>query len=149
MRRHKKLSKRKLQLAFITGSILALNALHDIYLYINMPDYSDLHKFSQPDIGNLIWSNVSVPLLSPRDTCPLCQSISGPEVLVMVTSSIFNFDRRAAIRNSWANTGVVRSGKIKVIFVIGQNLQDSSEVGNSKQIIQKIVFHPLVLGSQG
>ena len=131
MCRHKKLSNRKLGLAFIIGSI---PVLHFTYLYLNMSDYSDLHRFSQPDIGNLIWSNASVPLLSPRDACPLCPSIPGPEILVMVTSSILNFDRRAAIRNSWANTALVRSGKIKVIFVVGQNLHETSQVGNIKQI---------------
>ena len=130
MCRHKKLSNRKLGLAFIIGSILVLNCLS-----MNVPDYSDFHRFSQPDIGNLIWSNVSVPLLSPRDACPLAPNISGPEILVMVPSAIVNFGRRTAIRNSWANTSLVQSGKIKVVFVIGKNLQDSSQVGNNKQIM--------------
>ena len=91
-----------------------------------MPDYSDLHKFSQPDIGNLIWSNVTAPLLSPRDACPLGPNISRPEILVMVHSAIVNFGKRTAIRNSWANTSMVQSGKIKVIFVIGQSFYESA-----------------------
>ena len=132
MRRHKKLTNRKL--AFIIGSILVINCA---YLYLNMPAYSDLHRFSRPDIGNLIWSNESVPLLSPRDACcPQCPSISVPEILVMVTSSILNFDRRTAIRNSWANTALVRSGKINVIFVVGQNLHETSQVSNIKQMMK-------------
>ena len=103
-----------------------------------MPDNVDLHRFYLPDIGKLIWSNETVPLISPRDACPLASNISGPEVLVMVTSAIVNFGRRRAIRNSWAYTSLVRSDtKIKVIFVIGQNLHESatSQVDNCPQMM--------------
>ena len=53
----------------------------------------DLDRFFQPDIDNLIWSNVPVPLLSPRDACSLGPNITGPEILVMVHSAIVNFGR--------------------------------------------------------
>ena len=71
---------------------------------------------------DLIWSNECVPLLSPRDACSLQPNTSIAEILVMVPSALINFERRAAIRDSWANTPLVREGKIKVIFVLGQNL---------------------------
>ena len=131
MLRHIKLSYRKFQLAFIVVSILLLNC---IYVFI-VPDYSDLDSFSQPNIEDLIWTNESVPLLSPRDACPLGPNISRPEILVMVPSAIVNFERRTAIRNSWANTSLVISGIIKVIFVVGQKLDSiaTSQVGNCKK----------------
>ena len=68
-------------------------------------------------IRDLIWSNECVPLLSPRDA-----NTSIAEILVMVPSALINFEKRAAIRDSWADTPLVREGKIKVIFVLGQNL---------------------------
>ena len=151
MRRHKKLTHQKLWIAFIIGSILVLNC---VYLYINLPDYSDLHRFSPPDLGNLIWSNQSAPILSPRDACPRGPSISGPEILVMVTSSILNFDRRSAIRNSWANTAQVRSGRIKVIFTIGEAAwstcgvsgkeeeeEEKEDEGGREGYFKKIILH--------
>ena len=142
MCRQIKLSYGKLCISFIIVSILVLN-----FTYMGIK--YDLDRFYQHDIDNLVWSNDLVPLLSPKDACPLGPNISGPEILVMVPSAIVNFDRRTAIRNSWANTSLVRSGKIKVIFVIGQNLHDSSKVGNSKQIIKKFFFHPLVFRITG
>ena len=133
MLRHIKPTYRKFQFACIVVSILLLNC---IYVFI-VPNYSDLDSFSQPNIGDLIWSNESVPLLSPRDACPLGPNIPRPEILVMVPSAIGNFERRTAIRNSWANTSLVRSGIVKVIFVVGQKLYGlgASQVGNWRKII--------------
>ena len=91
--------------------------------YPKKPHYSDLGSdLAFPGIRDLIWSNESVPILSPRDACSLQHNSSLPQILVMVPSGLVNFERRAAIRNSWGDTPLVREGKIKVIFVLGQKL---------------------------
>ena len=90
--------------------------------YPKKPHYSDLEDLAFLGIRDLIWSNESVPILSPRDACSLQQNNSLPQILVMVPSGLVNFERRAAIRNSWGDTPLVREGKIKVIFVLGQKL---------------------------
>ena len=133
--RHIKLSYIKFQFSYLVVSILLLKC---IYVFI-VTDYSDLDGFSQPNFGDLIWSNESVPLLSPKDACPLGPNISRPEIIVMVPSAIVNFERRTTIRNSWANSSLVRSGMIKVIFVVGQNIfidgLSASQVGNCRKLM--------------
>ena len=90
------------------------------------PPSNRLHSYrtvrGNGGIRDLIWSNESEPILYPRDACSLQHNSSIPEILVMVPSSLVNFERRAAIRNSWGDTPLVREGKIKVIFVLGQRL---------------------------
>ena len=105
-----------------------------LMMMMNVPD---LDRFSHHDIDNLIWSNESVPLLSPKNACPQGPNTAGPEILIMVPSALVNLDRRIAIRDSWANTSAVRSGKVKVIFVIGQTWGASatSQVGSCRQMM--------------
>ena len=109
----------KLPLIFLLVAILLLN----IISLLMVPHYTDSDDdLAFRGIRDLIWSNESVPLLSPRDACSLQPNTSIAEILVMVPSALINFEKRAAIRDSWANTPLVREGKIKVIFVLGQNL---------------------------
>ena len=127
------------------------NLANTIFSLFDLHYNSDLDRFSQPNIGKLVWSNESVPLLSPRDACPVGPNISEPEILVMVPSVIVNYGRRTAIRNSWANTPLVRSGKIKIIFVVGQNFHESStsQVCNCWQImLSTSSWIPFALGSK-
>ena len=109
----------KLLLLFVIVVILSLS--HKIYVSL-VTDHSNSDGFYLHHLGDLIWSNESVPLISPRDACHLGPNILNPEILVMVPSATENFERRLAIRNSWGDTPLVRSGKIKVVFVLGQNL---------------------------
>ena len=96
--------------------------VHLTTLTVTITDMSKKSKDTLCGIRDLIWSNECVPLLSPRDACSLQPNTSIAEILVMVPSALINFEKRAAIRDSWANTPLVREGKIKVIFVLGQNL---------------------------
>ena len=98
-------------------------------LRLNSISYTDSNDPAFWGIRDRIWSNESVPILSPRDACSLQPNTSIPKIMVMVPSALMNFERRAAIRNSWADTPLVREGKIKVIFVLGQNL---SRLGTSQ-----------------
>ena len=102
-----------LTLMFLFVAILLLN----IISLLMVPHYTDSHG-----IRDLIWSNEAEPILSPRDACNLQHNTSMPEILVLVPSGLMNFERRSAIRNSWADTPLVREGKIKVIFILGQKL---------------------------
>ena len=109
---------RNLLLISVLVAILLLNSIS----LLMVPHYTDSNDPAFWGIRDRIWSNESVPILSPRDACSLQPNTSIPEILVMVPSTSVNFERRAAIRNSWGDTALVREGKIKVIFVLGQKL---------------------------
>ena len=115
-----KLFYRNILPIFVLVAILLWNMI--FLLTVPMPHYADSDDGAFQGIRDLIWSNESVPILSPRDACSLQQNNSLPQILVMVPSGLVNFERRAAIRNSWGDTPLVREGKIKVIFVLGQKL---------------------------
>ena len=104
----------------ISVLVVILLLISTYFLMVPHYAYSDDLAFS--GIKDLIWSNESEPILYPRDACSLQHNSSTPEILVMVPSSLVNFERRAAIRSSWADTPLVREGKIKVVFVLGQKL---------------------------
>ena len=89
-------------------------------------------ELASPGIRDIIWSNESVPILSPKDACSLHANASLPEILVMVLSGVANFERRDAIRNSWADAPLIKDGKIKVIFVLGQKLSE----GGASEVLQ-------------
>ena len=114
-----KRSYRNILLTFFCIGILLLNC---ISLLITPHYLASEDNLAFRGVRDLIWSNESVPILSPRDACFLPPNASSPEILVMVPSALLNFGRRASIRNTWADTSLVREGKIKVIFVLGQKL---------------------------
>ena len=114
-----KRSYRNILLTFFCIGILLLNC---ISLLITPHYLASEDNLAFRGVRDLIWSNESVPILSPRDACFLPPNASSPEILVMVPSALLNFGRRASIRNTWADTSLVRDGKIKVIFVLEKNL---------------------------
>ena len=111
-------SYRNILLTFFCIGNLLLSSIS----WLITPHYLAADDLAFRGVRDLIWSNESVPILSPRDACFLPPNASSPEILVMVTSALLNFGRRASIRNTWADTSLVREGKIKVIFVLGQKL---------------------------
>ena len=48
------------------------------------------------------------------------QTVSLTDLLIVITSSPENFDRRKLIRESWAASPLVTSGHVKVAFMLGQ-----------------------------
>ena len=110
---------RNLLLISVLVAILRLNSIS----LLMVPHYTDSNDPAFWGIRDRIWSNESVPILSPRDACSLQPNTSIPKIMVMVPSALMNFERRAAIRNSWADTPLVREGKMKVIFILGQKLR--------------------------
>ena len=105
---------------------------------------TDMSKDRLCGIRDLIWSNECVPLLSPRDACSLQPNTSIAEILVMVPSSLLNFERRDALRESWADTPLVREGKIKVIFVLGQNLRASQVLSYQRYKMRLFCWVPWI-----
>ena len=105
-------------LILVFAAILLLNSI-SLLIVPRDPNSSDA---TFDEIRDLIWSNESMPILSPRDACSLPANTSSQEILVMVPSGLTNYKRRAAIRKSWGDTALVREGKIKVVFVLGQKL---------------------------
>ena len=118
---------RNILFTFVFAAILFLNSI----TLLIVPRKPDSHDPPLHDIRDLIWSNDYAPILSPREACTLPANTSSPKILVMVPSGLMNIERRAAIRNSWGDTPLVREGKIKVVFVLGQKL---SRHGSSQVI---------------
>ena len=64
-------------------------------------------------------------LLNPKVVCRSnmsghqVQNVSRSDLLIVVTSSPENFERRKLIRESWAASPLVISGHVKVIFMLG------------------------------
>ena len=114
-------------------------------LTVTITDMSKKSKDRLCGIRDLIWSNECVPLLSPRDACSLQPNTSIAEILVMVPSALINFEKRAAIRDSWANTSLVREGKIKVIFVLGQNLGASQVLSYQRYQMRLFCWVPWIM----
>ena len=48
--------------------------------------------------------------------------MSGPDLLIAVTSSPDNFEKREVIRKSWARSPLATSGQVGVIFILGQKI---------------------------
>ena len=109
---------RNILLTLVFAAILLLNST----TLLIVPRKPDSHDPAFHDIRDLIWANDSMPILSPRDACSLPANTSSPKIIIMVLSGLYNFKRRAAIRNSWGDSPLVREGKIKVVFVLGQQL---------------------------
>ena len=109
---------RNILFTFVFAAILFLNSI----TLLIVPRKPDSHDPPLHDIRDLIWSNESTPILSPRDACSLPANTSSQKIIIMVLSGLYNFKRRAAIRNSWGDSPLVREGKIKVVFVLGQQL---------------------------
>ena len=65
-------------------------------------------------------------LLSPKTehsaniTGQQIQHLSLTDLLIVITSSPENFDKRNLIRESWAASPLVTSGHVKVAFMLGQ-----------------------------
>ena len=65
-------------------------------------------------------------LLSPKTehsaniTGQQIQHLSLTDLLIVITSSPENVDRRNLIRKSWAASPLVTSGQVKVAFMLGQ-----------------------------
>ena len=114
---HKLFNRNPLLFVIFVG-ILILNSM-SLLIIQDTPNSDDQDSNG---VRDLIWSNDYAPILSPREACTRPANKSSPEVLVMVPSGLMNFERRAAIRNSWGDTPLVREGKIKVVFVLGQKL---------------------------
>ena len=53
------------------------------------------------------------------------QNVSGVDLLIVVTSSPENIERRNIIRKSWASSPLVFSGQVKVVFMLGQKVNMS------------------------
>ena len=53
------------------------------------------------------------------------QNVSGVDLLIVVTSSPENMERRNIIRKSWASSPLVFSGQVKVVFMLGQKVNMS------------------------
>ena len=53
------------------------------------------------------------------------QNVSGVDLLIVVTSSPENIERRNVIRKSWASSPLVFSGQVKVVFMLGQKVNMS------------------------
>ena len=127
---------RKFPLIFVLVAILLL--ISKSLFMVSHYNYSD--NLALRGSRDLIWLSDSEPILSPRDACSLQPNTSIPEILVMVPSTSVNFERRAAIRNSWGDTALVREGKIKVIFVLGQKLSGlgTSQVLSYKRYLRSV-----------
>ena len=119
---------RKFLLIFVLVAILLL--ISKSTFMVPHYTYSESEDLAFRGLRDLIWSNESEPILSPRYACSFQPNTSMPEILVMVPSALSHHHkrRRDAIRNSWANTPLVREGKINVIFVLGQNQWRHGEV---------------------
>ena len=50
------------------------------------------------------------------------QNVSGVDLLIVVTSSPENMDRRNIIRKSWASSPLIFSGQVKVVFMLGEKV---------------------------
>ena len=65
-------------------------------------------------------------LLSPKTehsaniTGQQIQHLSLTDLLIVITSSPEHFDRRNLIRESWGASPLVYSGRVKVVFMLGQ-----------------------------
>ena len=114
---HKLFNRNPLLFVVFVG-ILILNSM-SLLIIQDTPNSDDQDSNG---VRDLIWSNQYAPILSPREACTLPANASSPKILVMVPSGLMNIERRAAIRNSWGDTPLVREGKIKVVFVLGQKL---------------------------
>ena len=53
------------------------------------------------------------------------QNASGVDLLIVVTSSPENIERRNIIRKSWASSPLISSGNVKVVFMLGQKVNMS------------------------
>ena len=53
------------------------------------------------------------------------QNVSGVDLLIVVTSSPENMERRNIIRKSWASSPLILSGQVKVVFMLGQKVNMS------------------------
>ena len=58
------------------------------------------------------------------------KNVSGVDLLIVVTSSPENIERRNVIRKSWASSPLILSGQVKVVFMLGQkvNMSESERV---------------------
>ena len=58
------------------------------------------------------------------------QNVSRVDLLIVVTSSPENIERRNVIRKSWASSPSILSGQVKVVFMLGQkvNMSESERV---------------------
>ena len=50
------------------------------------------------------------------------QNVSGVDLLIVVTSSPENMERRNIIRKSWASSPLIFSGQVKVVFMLGEKV---------------------------
>ena len=70
-------------------------------------------------------------LLNPKSECRSNKSgyqvhnVHRADLLIVVTSSPGNFERRTLIRKSWAASPLVISGQVKVMFMLGQKVNMS------------------------
>ena len=53
------------------------------------------------------------------------QNVSRVDLLIVVTSSPENIERRNVIRKSWASSPLILSGQVKVVFMLGQKVNMS------------------------
>ena len=53
------------------------------------------------------------------------QNVSGVDLLIVVTSSPENVERRNIIRKSWASSPLISSGNVRVVFMLGEKVNMS------------------------
>ena len=91
----------------------------------------------QPNLEQLInWTSPSYPynVTFLIENPNLCSSVKNLSVLIVVNSATNHFDRRQAIRNTWANDKFYSHlGTVRVLFLLGMNDNPAVQAGIDKE----------------
>ena len=102
------------------------------------PDtYGNYTVQMQPNLEKLInWRDPKYPydVTFLKENPNLCSSVKNLSVLIVVNSGTDHFDRRQAIRSTWANDKFYSHlGTVRVLFLLGMNDNPAVQAGIDKE----------------